>query len=40
MPAKTNERIEAQDGAFFIFGMNVRNYEVSTNPGTIGTNLL
>ena len=36
MPAKTNERIEAQDGAFFIFGMNVRNYEVSTNPGTLG----
>lgn len=36
MPAKTNERIEAQDGAFFIFGMSLRNREVSRNPGTLG----
>ena len=36
MPAKTNERIEAQDGAFFVFGMHFSNREVSTNPGTVG----
>lgn len=36
MPAKTNERVEAQDGAFFVFGMHFSNREVSTNPGTIG----
>lgn len=36
MPSKTNERIEAQDGAFFIFGMNVLDREISTNPGTLG----
>lgn len=36
MPAKTNERVEAQDGAFFLFGMHFSNREVSTNPGTIG----
>lgn len=36
MPAKTNERIEAQEGAFFIFGMKYRDREVSTNPGTLG----
>ena len=36
MPAKTNERIEAQDGAFFVFGMHFSNREVSTNPGTTG----
>ena len=36
MPAKTNERIDAQDGAFFIFGMSLRSREVSTNPGTLG----
>ena len=36
MPAKTNERIEAQDGAFFIFGMSLQSREVSTNPGTLG----
>ena len=35
MPAKTNERIEAQDGAFFIFGMKVARREVSNNPGTL-----
>lgn len=35
MPAKTNERIEAQDGAFFIFGMSLRSRKVSTNPGTM-----
>lgn len=36
MPAKTNDRIEAQEGAFYIFGMKLRNREVSTNPGTLG----
>lgn len=36
MPAKTNDRIEAQDGAFYIFGMKLLNREVSTNPGTLG----
>lgn len=36
MPAKTNERIEAQDGAFFIFGMKVRDTRASTNSGTFG----
>lgn len=36
MPAKTNERIEAQDGAFFVFGMKVHHKEVSENPGTLG----
>ena len=36
MPAKTNERVEAQDGAFFLFGMHFSNREVGTNPGTIG----
>lgn len=32
MPAKTNERIEAQDGAFFVFGMSVQ----STKSETLG----
>lgn len=36
MPAKTNPRIEAQDGAFIIFGMQYRDRKVSTNPGTLG----
>ena len=36
MPAKTNERLEAQDGAFFVFGMSLYNRVVSTNPGTLG----
>lgn len=36
MPAKTNDRINAQDGAFLLFGMKYRNREVSTNPGTLG----
>ena len=36
MPAKTNARIEAQDGAFIIFGMKYRDRKVSTNPGTLG----
>ncbi|CDA78512.1 fRG domain protein [Clostridium sp. CAG:242] len=36
MPAKTNDRIEAQDGAFFVFGMTYRNRKVSDNPGTLG----
>ena len=35
MPAKTNERIEAQDGAFLVFGMNISGKEVSNNPGTL-----
>ena len=35
MPSKTNERIKAQDGAFFVFGMKVRQKEVSHNPGTM-----
>ena len=35
MPAKTNGRIEAQDGAFFVFGMKVCQREVSDNPGTL-----
>ena len=36
MPAKTNDRIEAQDGAFYIFGMTLRSKEVSSNAGTLG----
>lgn len=36
MPTKTNARIEAQDGAFLVFGMKYRNREVSTNSGTLG----
>lgn len=36
MPARTNERIEAQDGAFFIFGMTLKNARPSTNPGAHG----
>ena len=36
MPAKTNERLEAQDGAFFVFGMSLCSRVVSTNPGTLG----
>ena len=36
MPAKTNERLEAQDGAFFVFGMKCRGRVVGTNPGTLG----
>lgn len=35
MPAKNNDRIDAQDGAFFVFGMKVRKKEVSDNPGTL-----
>ena len=35
MPAKTNSRIEAQDGAFFVFGMKVNGKEISKNPGTL-----
>lgn len=35
MPTKSNERIDAQDGAFFIFGMNVCQKEISDNPGTL-----
>lgn len=36
MPAKTNERIEAQDGTFFIFGMSLRERYVSNNIGNLG----
>lgn len=36
MPAKTNPRIEAQDGAFIIFGMKCRERKAGTNPGTLG----
>ena len=36
MPTKSNVRIEAQDGAFLLFGMKYRDREVSTNPGTLG----
>ena len=35
MPANTNKRLEAQDGAFFVFGMKVTSKEVSNNPGTL-----
>ena len=37
MPAKTNARIEAQDGAFFIFGMSLCNQEKILNSGTSET---
>ena len=36
MPDKTNERIQAQDGAFFVCGMALENIKISTNPGTLG----
>ena len=36
MPEKTNKRILAQDGAFFLCGMKVATKEISTNPGTRG----
>lgn len=36
MPAKTNERIEAQEGAFFVFGMHCQEPHISKNPGTFG----
>lgn len=36
MPEKTNKRVLAQDGAFFLCGMKVASKEVSTNPGTKG----
>lgn len=35
-PAKANMRVEAQDGAFLLFGMKLRNKKVSTNEGTRG----
>ena len=35
MPTKTNERIEAQDGAFYIFGMSCHSQKTSKNPGTL-----
>ena len=34
MPEKTNPRIIAQDGAFFLCGMKVLSTEISQNPGT------
>lgn len=36
MPAKTNERIEAQDGTFFIFGMSINTTKTSMYPETYG----
>lgn len=33
MPEKTNQRILAQDGAFFLCGMKVASVEIGTNPG-------
>ena len=36
MPEKSNKRILAQDGAFFLCGMKVAAKEISTNPGTRG----
>ncbi len=36
MPEKTNKRILAQDGAFFLCGMKLEKKEISTNPGTKG----
>ncbi len=36
MPTKGNRRIEAQSGAFFIYGMALSNTTVSTNQGTYG----
>lgn len=36
MPAKTNNRIEAQDGAFFVCGMKCQGSKTSDNPGVLG----
>lgn len=36
MPEKTNKRILAQDGAFFLCGMKVASKEISSNPGNRG----
>lgn len=36
MPTRANDRITAQDGAFFISGMKQSKCRVSTNPGTLG----
>ena len=36
MPEKTNKRILAQDGAFFLCGMKLEKKEISTNSGTRG----
>ena len=33
---KTNARIVAQEGAFFLFGMKTNSIKVSDNPGTYG----
>ena len=35
-PSLANLRVAQQDGAFLLFGMNLKNVEVSTNPGTKG----
>lgn len=35
-PSLENLRISRQDGAFLLFGMNLENSEISTNPGTKG----
>ncbi|HOD62411.1 MAG TPA: FRG domain-containing protein [Bacilli bacterium] len=34
LPTLNNQRILNQDGAFFLFGMKVKNVEKSNNPGT------
>lgn len=36
IPPNNNERIIKQDGAFFIFGMNINNIKISENPGNYG----
>lgn len=36
IPKKSNPRLTAQDGAFFLFGMKKIGMEKSTNPGTLG----
>lgn len=36
MATKSNPRIEAQEGAFLVFGMRVKSKEISMNPGTLG----
>jgi len=36
VPKLNNPRILMQDGAFFLFGMNIKNERVSNNPGTLG----
>ena len=36
VPRLSNLRITVQDGAFFLFGMIIKNERVSNNPGTLG----